>query len=157
MVELGLATAEDISGIVALDRATAEAPHWPEQEYREALGPGGLVRRGLLVAKLDGGLAGYAAVRVVGEDAELESVVVAAAAQRRGVGRSMCWAAMRWAAGQGAQTMHLEVRASSAGAQGLYVALGFETVGHRARYYSSPVEDALLMTRTLCDWNEGDG
>jgi ribosomal-protein-alanine N-acetyltransferase len=154
-----MATAEDIAGIVALDRATAEAPHWPEQEYRDrlALEPEGLVRRGLFVAILDETLAGYAAARALGDDAELESVVVAEAAQRRGIGISLCRAAMTWAQGLAAETMHLEVRASSLAAQRLYAALGFETVGRRAQYYSSPVQDAMLMRVVLAALNQDHG
>jgi hypothetical protein len=32
---------EDLAAVVRLERAMAEAPHWPEGEYRAALAGGG--------------------------------------------------------------------------------------------------------------------
>ncbi len=45
-------------------------------------------------------------------------------------------------------TGHLEVRASNRAAIGLYNSFGFNESGRRQRYYSDPIEDAVLMT---CD------
>ncbi|RME48518.1 MAG: ribosomal-protein-alanine N-acetyltransferase [Chloroflexi bacterium] len=42
----------------------------------------------------------------------------------------------------------LEVRASNAAAQRLYLRHGFSYVGRRRGYYANPVEDALIMTRS---------
>lgn len=145
---------EDLAAVVRLERAMAEAPHWPEGEYRAALaGGGGGVRRCLLVAEVEGRLAGFAVGKVVrlGEAAagELESVVVAQQERRRGVGRALCVAVMRWCGAQGAGGVELEVRAGSGGAIALYQGLGFVPVGRRRRYYRGPVEDALLMGMEL--------
>lgn len=41
----------------------------------------------------------------------------------------------------------LEVRVSNEAAVSLYKKLGFETVGMRKRFYTNPVEDALIMTK----------
>ena len=41
----------------------------------------------------------------------------------------------------------LEVRESNLAAVSLYIKLGYKQVGYRKRYYSNPVEGALLMTR----------
>jgi len=45
----------------------------------------------------------------------------------------------------------LEVRAGNAAARALYERMGFQTVGHRAEYYSTNQgrEDALLMSMSL--------
>ena len=50
---------------------------------------------------------------------------------------------------RGAEEIFLEVRASNASAIGLYSSEGFETVGRRARYYVRPIEDALVMRKSL--------
>ena len=39
----------------------------------------------------------------------------------------------------------LEVRRSNAGAQALYIRLGFRQIGQRTRYYEHPEEDALIF------------
>lgn len=43
------------------------------------------------------------------------------------------------------ETIYLEVRVSNHPAIGLYETLGFKQVGDRKAYYSSPVEDAIIM------------
>ena len=54
-----------------------------------------------------------------------------------------CWQAKHL----GANRATLEVRASNEGALRLYERLGFHTAGRRPNYYSSPVEDALILWR----------
>jgi ribosomal-protein-alanine N-acetyltransferase len=80
---------------------------------------------------------------------ELESVVVADAARRAGIGRVLCGAVIDWCLSQDATEIALEVRAGSAGAIALYQGLRFVEVGRRAGYYSEPEEDALLMRLKL--------
>jgi len=45
--------------------------------------------------------------------------------------------------------VYLEVRDSNARARGLYRSRGFEEVGRRRGYYQHPVEDAIVLRRTL--------
>jgi ribosomal-protein-alanine N-acetyltransferase len=47
----------------------------------------------------------------------------------------------------GAHFAFLEVRASNVAAQHLYREFDFEAVGLRRRYYTHPVEDAVIMRR----------
>jgi ribosomal-protein-alanine N-acetyltransferase len=47
--------------------------------------------------------------------------------------------------GLGAEEIFLEVRESNAAARALYAGFGFREVGRRARYYSRPVEDAIVL------------
>jgi ribosomal-protein-alanine N-acetyltransferase len=165
-------SAEDLAGVVVLERSVAEAPHWSEGEYRTIVGSqagarGVGVRRCLFVAEAAGRLVGFAVGKVIGTGrdclAELESVVVDAGARRGGVGRALCEAVMEWCRGEGAVAMELEVRAGSAGAAALYGGLGFVAVGRRAAYYpgisdrtaygtvceEGPAEDAVLMRLEL--------
>jgi ribosomal-protein-alanine N-acetyltransferase len=41
------------------------------------------------------------------------------------------------------------VRETNQAARALYAALGFDEVGHRRGYYVLPVEDAILLSRSL--------
>jgi [ribosomal protein S18]-alanine N-acetyltransferase len=141
----------DLAGVLLLERATVEAPHWGEAEYRAALDDEGTVRRCLMVAEVKGRLVGFAVGKVAAGVGELESIAVADEERRRGVGRTLCTAVMEWCRAQGAGAMELEVRAGSGGAIGLYEGLGFVAVGRRRGYYREPVEDALLMQRELRD------
>ena len=53
----------------------------------------------------------------------------------------------------GVEKVILEVRAGNTAARALYGRMGFQTVGHRAEYYSTSQgrEDALLMSMLLCE------
>ncbi len=152
-VQVRVGGAADLAGVIALERATAEAPHWPVGEYAAIVGPQSReVRRCLFVAQDAGTLIGFAVGKVVGgseSSAEIESVAVAAEARRRGVGRALCVAVADWCRAQGAIVMELEVRAGSAGAVALYAGLGFVVVGQRRGYYRDPVDDAVLMRLEL--------
>jgi ribosomal-protein-alanine N-acetyltransferase len=157
-IELRPAAASHLAAIIALERATDGAPHWPQATYEAILGeqlaPG---QRCLIVAETDAALAGFAVGlmhRIPATDredrvAELESVVVAPSARRSGIGRALCCAVLDWCRSNRATEVVLEVRAGSAGAIALYAGLGFTQAGRRPRYYRDPDEDALIMRLPL--------
>jgi ribosomal-protein-alanine N-acetyltransferase len=69
--------------------------------------------------------------------------------RRQGLGRALLRHAMGRGREAGATRGLLEVRASNGTAIQLYEQEGFRRVAVRARYYTSPVEDAVLMERAL--------
>jgi ribosomal-protein-alanine N-acetyltransferase len=149
--------AEDLVGVMRLERAVPEAPHWAEAEYAAIVSADGSaevsVRRCLFVAESDAELFGFAVGKVLVSGAvrlaELESVAVSALVRRAGVGRALCEAVICCCREWGAEEMELEVRAGSAGAVALYRGLGFVAVGQRDGYYEGPTENALLMQLRL--------
>lgn len=90
-------------------------------------------------------LAGLAAFQLAGGEASLDTLAVAPALRRRGVGRCLLRAALESLAAQGAGCCFLEVRLSNAPAIALYQSLGFAAVGRRPGFYRAPAEDALIM------------
>lgn len=145
---------EDIFAVLALERATEHAPHWRRKEYAEMARDMGLaghsdLKRHIAVAKqADGQVVGFAvgwAHPGLPDSAVLESVCVAAAARRSGVGRAVCEDVFAWCRRQGATEIGLEVRAGNAAALALYGRLGFVEAGRRRGYYADPVEDAVLL------------
>jgi [ribosomal protein S18]-alanine N-acetyltransferase len=103
----------------------------------------------LLVAEIEGEVVGYSVCWIAGDQAELGNLAVAEAARGRGLGRRLLEAAVDGMRERGAAEIFLEVRASNLGAQRMYRAHGFEEVGRRARYYTQPVEDALIFRATF--------
>jgi ribosomal-protein-alanine N-acetyltransferase len=149
--ELRTARASDLDAILALERATRNAPHWPLAAYQAIL-DSPLPQRCLMVAESGDGLAGFAVGLVHPEPervAELESVVVAGSARRAGIGHALCKAVIDWCQACGAAEVILEVRAGSAAAIALYAGLGFMRAGRRPRYYVDPDDDALAMRLEL--------
>jgi ribosomal-protein-alanine N-acetyltransferase len=138
----------DIAEIIALERASAEAPQWGEAFWRGGF-PGDAALRGVFVAEIDEQVCGYAVANYAAGVAELESVVVSAGVRRGGLGLELCERVMQWARERGAKSMELEVRESNAAAIGLYRRLGFMEQGSRPKYYRDPEGDALLMAAKL--------
>ena len=159
-LEIRKASEAELAEVVQLERETPSAPHWGLAAYQRMLwagDPGGLLR--VLFVAVDGwAISGFAAGRVMGPEAEIESVVVRESARRQGLGIALCRAVMAWARNEDADAVELEVRSGSAGALKLYSGLGFVTIGRREEYYRQPVEDAILMRCALRNPpNEGPG
>jgi [ribosomal protein S18]-alanine N-acetyltransferase len=144
-----------------MERACATAAHWTEQQYLQMLQPSEQEpERLVLVAELPlttphrdaiSRIAGFSVARHVSPEWELENIVVAPAARRRGIGRQLLDALLTTARKTNSTSVFLEVRESNAAARGLYEKLGFRQTGRRHSYYSNPSEDALLYRNDFSD------
>lgn len=93
-------------------------------------------------------LAGYAGGWIVDGQVQILKVAVDPAMRRRGIARELLAHVAADARDLGASRCSLEVRAGNVGAQELYAALGFRSLGVRPRYYSDG-EDAVIMEGPL--------
>jgi ribosomal-protein-alanine N-acetyltransferase len=145
-----------------LERQCPTAAHWTEHQYLEALREdktGGGERLVLIVdedrraalplqPQQPSGLLGFLVARRVGLDWELENIVVAPAARRKGLGARLLGELITRAQDASSDSIFLEVRESNQ-ARILYERSGFEQIGRRTRYYVNPPEDAILYRRRL--------
>ena len=98
-------------------------------------------------ARMESGkVVGFAIASLVPPQAELETIVVASAEQRRGIGRTLMAAMVEELGAAAVSEALLEVRASNEWALRFYRSLGWREQGRRLRYYIEPVEDAVLMS-----------
>ena len=88
----------------------------------------------LTLARVEGGIAGFALSRAVLDEAELLLLAVSPSARRRGVGSALLRSVIAEARGHGIVRLHLEVRAGNS-AIALYDAAGFAKTGERRAYY----------------------
>ena len=93
-------------------------------------------------------LAGYAGGWIVDGQVQILKVGVDPAMRRGGIARELLAHVAADARDLGASRCSLEVRAGNVGAQELYSALGFRSLGVRPRYYSDG-EDAVIMEGPL--------
>lgn len=93
------------------------------------------------------GLAGYAVLRIIAPEAEIENICVAPACRRSGVGETLMEEMLRLAAERGADRVFLEVRAHNEPAKALYRKNGFVESYRRKNYYQGPTEDAIIMMK----------
>jgi len=90
-------------------------------------------------------LAGYIVARIGAEELHINNVAVREGHRRRGLGRSLLDHVLAEARRAGVTRAFLELRAGNSAALALYESCGFKVTSRRVRYYSDPVEDALVM------------
>ena len=90
---------------------------------------------------------GYHCFWIVFEELRLMNLAVRESMRRRGVGGTLVTAALHLGLEQSATRAILEVRTSNDPARSLYTRIGFVQIGSRPRYYTNPIEDAVLMER----------
>jgi len=136
----------DLPAMAAIERASFADP-WSEPMFRDSLAsPARIV---LVAEDADGAVQGFAVAQSAAGDADVLDIAVLPAARGRGVGAALLRAALVRCVESGADQIALEVRESNVAARALYTRLGFTEVGRRKRYYQAPVEDGLLMHRSL--------
>jgi ribosomal-protein-alanine N-acetyltransferase len=140
---------EDLPEVLAIEVSSFALP-WTEEMFVNELAQGTLAE--VLVARLPAAgtpppIAGYICVWMVSDELHINNLAVHPRWRRRGIAGALLQAAMEQGRLGGAESAFLEVRASNVEAQGLYRQFRFEPVGVRPRYYTHPVEDALIMRR----------
>jgi [ribosomal protein S18]-alanine N-acetyltransferase len=136
------ATPADIPVMMELEKRAATAAHWSLQQYEVAFS-GETPTRLVLILEEDSGVQGFITGRVLDEEWEIENVVVAGPARRRGFGTRLLGEFLELARARAAKAIFLEVRESNLAARKLYEKRAFVESGRRNRYYREPEEDAI--------------
>ena len=168
-------SAHDVERVFMIAWSRKQAPKWTRAAYHAAVKADATPRRIALVAEdrgaghgklvvdwkapdfvdpiesaetegKTGRVVGFVIASLVPPQAELETIVVSAAEQRRGIGKRLMAAMVEELAAAAVSEALLEVRASNERAVVFYGSLGWRETGRRPRYYVEPVEDAVLMS-----------
>ncbi len=97
----------------------------------------------------DGGVAAYAGMQVVLDEAEITNIAVDERYRGRGIAGKLLEGLVTLCVRRGVKYLHLEVRESNTAARSLYAKCGFEIDGMRKNFYQKPTENAVLMTKLL--------
>ena len=92
---------------------------------------------------------GYVGLLMVPYESDILNITVRNENRRAGIGTELLTEIMARCPEHGVSVIHLEVRESGVPARNLYRKMGFREDGIRKRYYTDPVEDAVLMTLLL--------
>jgi ribosomal-protein-alanine N-acetyltransferase len=144
-----LRDSRDLDAVLAIEHASFSNPttrEWYESEFqrpdvcfvyviRDSAGRGGRI-------------AGFCAFWRVVDQIHINNLAIHPDFRRRGLGKRLLDAVLEEAAHLGAPHATLEVRRSNEPARRLYERAGFATVGVRTSYYTNPIEDALILSRT---------
>ena len=157
------ATAADVAAMMSLERLCSTAAHWTTKQYQELFRPGADAPETCVVVAeesvgdsgsetspaTNAAILGFLVARYLTPEWELENIVVAQSARRKGLGRRLLEALLTRARETNSDAVFLEVRESNASARALYETAGFEQTGRRKAYYPAPEEDAILYRRGL--------
>lgn len=146
--------ARHVGAVAALESQVMGSDAWSEALVADELGRADRVWWAAYAADpkmpltAEAPLVGYAGGWVVDGDVQILKVGVDPAWRRHGIARALLARVADDARNLGARTSSLEVRAGNTGAQALYEALGYRSLGKRPRYYSDG-EDAVIMEGPL--------
>jgi len=143
-------TQADVDAVLAIEQAVQRFP-WTRGNFADALDSGYLCR----VDETESGeVRAYAILIPVLDEAELLNIGVAAAQQRKGLGRAMLAEMLDAARARQLHRVFLEVRPSNVAAIALYRSAGFNEIGVRRGYYQNAngSEDAITMACDLTQY-----
>jgi ribosomal-protein-alanine N-acetyltransferase len=147
----------DIEAVEPIERDLFGAGAWSVETFWSELAQVAS-RSYLLVEDGAGNPVGFGGVGVNGAEADVYTLAIARAAQRRGWGALLLHELVGIAAARGATSLMLEVRAGNAAAIELYRRFGFERIAVRRGYYQPDGEDAWIMRlRPLAGPRSGQG
>ncbi len=144
-MEFSIAEAEKSQfSLIADAEADIFSNPWSEKDVADT------ADRGTVLAAVNGrNLLGYAIGISAAGEGEILRLGVLSEYRGIGLGRALLTFLTSSLYKSGAGVLFLEVRESNTPARALYLSCGFTECGRRKKYYSSPVEDAVIMSKLL--------
>jgi ribosomal-protein-alanine N-acetyltransferase len=133
----------DIDAVLAIEEASFTSP-WTKEMYLAELENAGISYFYLAKTPL-GEIIGFCSFWRVLDELHINNLAVAPEQRRSRVATALLARVLEDGAKMGAVRATLEVRQSNEPAQRLYERFAFTVAGVRRAYYSSPVEDALVL------------
>ena len=141
-----LKDASDLDAVLAIEEASFHNPTtraWYESELQRPD-----VCYVYVIRTSDAGVVGFCAFWRVVDQIHINNLAIHPKFRGHGLGTRLLEAVLHEAARLGAPSATLEVRRSNESAKRLYQRAGFAIVGVRTSYYTNPIEDALILSRT---------
>jgi ribosomal-protein-alanine N-acetyltransferase len=135
----------DLTGILEVEGESFSNP-WTREMYAWELQNRNVCHI-YIIRTNDCAVAGFCAFWLVVDEIHINNVAIRPHLRGHGLGTALLQHVFAEARGLGARRTTLEVRASNQDAQRLYARLGFVAAGIRRRYYTNPVEDAVILWR----------
>ena len=138
-----LASKEDLDAVLAIEDASFNNPttrEWYEEELKRPD-----VCFVFVLRTAEHPVAAFCAFWLVVDQAHINNLAVRPELRGRGLGTQLLEGVIAEVAHLGGKELTLEVRQSNEPALGLYRRSGFRQEGVRKNYYTSPIEDALVL------------
>ena len=140
-----LSTPDEIDAILGIEHASFTNP-WTREMYLAELKNEGV---SFFYLARDKGrqIVGFCSFWRVLDELHINNLAVVPEFRRQGVATALLRRVMDEAARFGIRRTMLEVRQSNTAARQLYERFGFVVAGTRSKYYTNPIEDALVLWR----------
>lgn len=102
-----------------------------------------------LVCICGGKIAGYCGAWTVLGEGNITNMAVSLDFRRMGIAKSLMEAVEQYGTDKKIESYFLEVRKSNGAAISLYTKMGYKDIGARKNFYEKPVEDAVIMSKTM--------
>jgi len=135
-----------LPAILDIENAAFTCP-WSRKSFEEAFDSEHITVYAVLAP--DGTVVGFSCLMAYEEEGEILNIAAHPDMRRQGIGQMLMDAMITEGAEKGVQDFYLEVRESNAAARRLYEKNGFDPLGIRKRYYTNPVENAVIMRKTI--------
>ena len=142
-IMIDVATADDIPAIANIENQSFSTP-WSENAICESMQS----NTSFYVARVDNKIAGYMGVSKIAGEGYVTNIAVLPEFRRKGIGKAILKFVINDCK-DSLEFLSLEVHVSNNAAISLYEKLDFRRVGLRKRFYTNPLEDALIMTKNF--------
>ena len=147
MITVKTALLEHLDDILKLENSCFSPP-WTEGQLLSEIES----EYGIVFAAFDGeDLCAFSVMHMAGDQAELYQIATDPEKRGQGIANMLMQKGIEWSKTQNAESIFLEVRVSNAPAIALYKKHSFENLGIRKKYYTDPVEDAMIMVRKVTE------
>jgi ribosomal-protein-alanine N-acetyltransferase len=140
-----LRSPDEIDAVLAIEEASFTNP-WSRDMYLAELKNEGV---SFFYLARDNGrrVVGFCSFWRVLDELHINNLAVVPEIRRQGVASALLERVIAEGARFGIRRAMLEVRESNVPARQLYEKFGFEVAGTRSKYYTNPIEDALVLWR----------
>lgn len=140
----------DLPVVVALEREIYPGDAWSVAQFKEEIAGVPRTRKYFVATDEKGEIVGYAGAFSAGHgiETDIQTLTVALAHRRRGIGRQLLQRLIAWAQERQSPAIFLEVRDGNEEASPLYISEGFAPISRRKKYYALGA-DAVVMKKDL--------
>jgi len=138
-----LSSPAEIDEVLAIEEASFTNP-WTREMYLADMGHEGLSFL-YLARNTERRVIGFCSFWRILDELHINNLAVEPSFRRLGVAKALLKRVLSEGVRLGARRATLEVRRSNVAAQQLYAGFGFSVAGVRREYYTTPVEDALIL------------
>jgi [ribosomal protein S18]-alanine N-acetyltransferase len=136
---------KDLDAVLQIESKSALSP-WTEHQFRSEFTN---TFSKLFIVSASQHIVAFAIAWYAADEIQIANLAIESDFRRIGIATFLLNTIFQRAIDNGFRSAHLEVRYSNIKAVSLYKNLGFQISGVRKKYYSSPTEDAYLMSALL--------